>query len=86
MPDRPSQGIRSNNRIQYETTIEDKKVFREYWIHEWDGKGYEVNEHINDINQAIKRALCSELFQLLSFASVTKFAIDEHQADGTGRA
>ena len=57
MPERPGQEIQSNNRIQFETTREGKIVFREYWIHEWDGKGYDVNEHINDLDQAIKRAL-----------------------------
>ena len=57
MPDRPSQGIQSNNRVQYKTTAEGRKIFREYWIHEWDGKGYNENEHIKDLDQAIKRAL-----------------------------
>ncbi len=57
MPERSSQGIQSNNRIHFETTTGGKRVFREYWIHEWDGKGYDLNEHINDLDQAIKRAL-----------------------------
>jgi len=56
MLNRPTQGIQSRNRVQYETTTEGRKIFREYWIHEWDGKGYDVNEHINDLDQAIKRA------------------------------
>jgi len=79
MSDRPSQEIQSNNRIQYETTKEGKRVFREYWIHEWDGKGYEVNEHINDLNQAIKRAL--ELGYRGEAKKLEEFtvAIDEHQ-------
>ena len=57
MPNRPSQGIQSRNRIQYETTTKGRHIFREYWIHEWDEKGYVLNEHINDLDQAIKRAL-----------------------------
>lgn len=57
MPNRPTHGIQSRNRIQYETTAEGRKIFREYRIHEWDGKGYDVREHINDLDQAIKRAL-----------------------------
>jgi DNA-binding PadR family transcriptional regulator len=57
MLNRPAHGIQSNNRIQYETTAEGRKLFREYWIHEWDGKGYDVHEHINDLDQAIKQAL-----------------------------
>lgn len=57
MPNRPTHGIQSRNRIQYVTTTEGKNTFREYWIHEWDGKGYDVHEHINDLAQAIKRAL-----------------------------
>ena len=57
MPNRPTHGIQSNNRIDYETTTEGKRVFREYWIHEWDEKGYRLNERINDLDQAIKRAL-----------------------------
>jgi len=57
MPNRPTHGIQSSNRIQYETTTEGRNIFREYWIHEWDGKGYDVHEHINDLDQAIKRAL-----------------------------
>jgi len=56
MTDRPTQGIQHKNRCQFETTPEDKRVFREYWIHEWDGKGYDLNEHICDLDQAIKRA------------------------------
>ena len=57
MPKRPTQGIRSMNRIQYESTKEGRSIFLEYWIHEWDGKGYDVHERINDLDQAIKRAL-----------------------------
>ncbi len=57
MLNRPAQGIKNKNRIQYETTAGGKKFFREYWIHEWDGKGYNVNEHIKDLDQAIKRAI-----------------------------
>jgi hypothetical protein len=57
MPNRPSQGIQSKNRIEYQTTTGGKRVFREYWIHDWDGKGYDVHEHINDLDPAIKRAL-----------------------------
>jgi hypothetical protein len=56
MPNRPACGIKSKNRIQYETGPEGRDVFREYWIHEWDGKGYDVHEHINDLDQAVKRA------------------------------
>jgi len=56
MPDRPSKGTRSNNRIQFETTAEGRITFREYWIHEWDEKGYDMHEHINNLDQAIKRA------------------------------
>jgi hypothetical protein len=57
MSNRPTYGIQSRNRIQCETTTEGRNIFREYWIHEWDGKGYDVHEHINDLDQAIKRAL-----------------------------
>ncbi len=57
MPNRPTHGIKNRNRIQYETTTEGRNNFREYWIHEWDGKSYDVHEHINDLDQAIKRAL-----------------------------
>jgi len=56
MPDRPLHSIQSRNRIQYETTANGRDIFREYRIHEWDGKGYDMNEHINDLDQAIKRA------------------------------
>jgi len=56
MTDRPTQGIKHKNRCQFETTPEGKRVFREYCIHEWDGKGYQLNEHIDDLDQAIKRA------------------------------
>jgi hypothetical protein len=56
MPDRPTHNIQSRNRIQYETAANGKDIFREYWIHEWDGKGYDMHEHINDLDQAIKRA------------------------------
>jgi hypothetical protein len=56
MPERPVHGIQSKNRIQYETTPEGRNIFREYWIHEWDGKDYDMNENINDLDQAIKRA------------------------------
>lgn len=57
MPSRPTPGIKSRNRIQYETTTEGRNIFREYWIREWDRKGYDVHDHINDLDQAIKRAL-----------------------------
>ena len=57
MSKRPTREIQSRNRIQYETTMQGRNIFREYWIHEWDGKGYDVHEHINDLDQAIKRAL-----------------------------
>ena len=57
MPNRPTHGIKHSNRIQFETTTEGKNVFREYWIHEWDGKGYDVHEHIVTLAEAIKRAL-----------------------------
>jgi hypothetical protein len=57
MVNRPSHGIKRNNRIQCETTTTGVNVFREYWIHEWDGKDYDVHEHINYLDQAIKRAL-----------------------------
>lgn len=57
MPNRPTHRIRSRNRILCETTTEGRNIFREYWIHEWDDKGYSVNEHINDLDSAIKRAL-----------------------------
>ena len=56
MQSRPTHGLRSKNRIQYVTTTEGKSIFREYWIHEWDGKGYDVHEHIDDLEQAIRRA------------------------------
>ena len=55
MTDRPSQGIQYENRCQFVTTRKGR-VFREYWIHEWDKKGYDMNEHIDDLDQAIKRA------------------------------
>ena len=57
MPNRPTHGMQSRNRIQYETTKAGRKIFREYWIHEWDRKGYELQEHIKDLDQARKRAL-----------------------------
>jgi hypothetical protein len=57
MPKRPIHGIEHTNRIQYETTAVGRKTFLEYWIHEWDGKGYELQEHIKDPDQAYKRAL-----------------------------
>ena len=57
MQNRPTDGIKSSNRIQCETNAEGKSVFREYWIHEWDGKGYDLHEHINDVDQTINRAL-----------------------------
>jgi hypothetical protein len=56
MPNRPTQGIQRRNRIQSETTTEGRDIFREYSIHEWDGKGYDMHEHIRDLDQAIKRA------------------------------
>ena len=56
MPGRPMHGIQSRNRIQYETTPEGRNIFREDRIHEWDGKGYDLREHINDLDRAIKRA------------------------------
>jgi hypothetical protein len=43
--------------VKFETTLDGKSVFREYWIHEWDGQGYDSHEHIHEIDQAIKRAL-----------------------------
>lgn len=54
--ERPARGIKHANRIQYDTTREGKKVFREYWIHEWDEVDYDVHEHIKDLKQAIIRA------------------------------
>lgn len=57
MQNRPTDGLKNRNRIQCETTTDGRKTFREYWIHEWDGKGYDVHEHINDLDQAISRAL-----------------------------
>jgi hypothetical protein len=56
MMERPTQEIQHKNRCQFETTTEGKRVFREYWIYEWDEKGYKLNEHINNLDQAIKRA------------------------------
>lgn len=53
---RPTHGIQSRNRIQYETTAEGRNIFREYWIHEWDRRGYDAHEHIADLDQAIRRA------------------------------
>ena len=57
MQERPTEGLKHLNRIQSETAAGGKDVFREYWIHEWDGTGYELNEHVKDIEQAITRAL-----------------------------
>ena len=57
MQNRPTHGIKSKNRIQYETTPDGKNVFRAYRIHEWDGWGYYALEDINDFDQAINRAL-----------------------------
>ena len=71
MPNRPTHGIQSRNRIQYETTTEGRNIFREYWIHEWDSKGYNLNEHINNLNQAIKRA--KELGYIEQSAKLEKF-------------
>lgn len=56
MSNRPTHGIQNSNRIKYETTTAGKNIFREYWIHEWDGKDYDMHEHIEDLDQAIKRA------------------------------
>ena len=56
MQNRPIHGIQSRNRIQSETSGGGKKTFRGYWIHEWDGKDYDVHEHISDLDQAIRRA------------------------------
>ena len=56
MTKRPNQGVQSNNRIQFVTTKDGKQIFQEYWIHEWDGKDYNMSEHIKDLEQAIKRA------------------------------
>lgn len=56
MQNRPIHGLRSRNRIQYVTTTQGKNTFREYWVHEWDEKGYDVHEHIADLDQAINRA------------------------------
>jgi hypothetical protein len=55
MTNRPGS-IKSNNRIQYDTLADGRNVFREYWIHEWDDKNYDFHEHIQDLNQALKRA------------------------------
>ena len=33
------------------------RLFRGYWIHEWDEKGYDSPEHIKDFDLAIDRAL-----------------------------
>ena len=57
MSDRPTHGMRSKTRIQCETTVDGRYFFREYWIHEWDGKEHNMNEYITDLDQAIKRAL-----------------------------
>ena len=56
MQNRSTHGIKHMTRIQFGTTTEGKNIFREYWIHEWDEKGYDSNEHIKDLDQAIKRA------------------------------
>jgi len=53
---RPTDGIQHRNRIQFETREDGRKIFREYSIHEWDQKGYDLREHIRDIDEAIKRA------------------------------
>ena len=57
MQNRPTRGLRNRNRIQYGTTADGSDTFREYWIHEWDGKGYDVHVHIKDLEQAIYQAL-----------------------------
>jgi hypothetical protein len=56
MTNRATNGIQRKNRIQYITTKEGNNMFLEYWIHEWDDKGYNSEEHINNLEQAIKRA------------------------------
>ena len=53
---RPTHGLQNRNRIQYEPTTDGGDLFREYWIHEWDRQGYDMHEHINDIDQAVTRA------------------------------
>ncbi|MFC2057226.1 hypothetical protein ACFLTO_06680, partial [Chloroflexota bacterium] len=53
---RPTEGIKSANWIQFKTSSEGIRTFRAYWIHEWDGKGYDLSEHINNLDQAINRA------------------------------
>ncbi len=57
MQDRPTSSVKHSNRVQYEITQAGESIFREYWIHEWDGQDYDSHERIHEIDQAIKRAL-----------------------------
>ncbi len=53
---RPASELKNKNRVQFTTADDGKRFFREYWIHEWDAKGYDAHEHIKDVDMAIKRA------------------------------
>ena len=54
--ERPKDGIKHSNHIQHETGHGGKKYFKEYRIHEWDKKGYSMEEHITNLDHAIQRA------------------------------
>jgi hypothetical protein len=43
--------------LQFTETTDGRKYFKEYWIREWDGKDYNLSEHIKNIDEAIKCAL-----------------------------
>ena len=54
--ERPKGNLKHSNHIQHETGHGGKTHFKEYWIREWDEKGYKLDEHIGDLEQAIQRA------------------------------
>ncbi|WP_034375994.1 hypothetical protein [Dehalococcoides mccartyi] len=54
---RTIENPQSKNRLSSESHPDGRTYFREYWIHEWNGRGYNLSERIKDINEAIKRAI-----------------------------
>ena len=54
---RTTGNLKSENRLSSGSNPDGRKYFREYWIHEWDGQGYNLSERIKNIDEAIKRAL-----------------------------
>ncbi|WP_322354404.1 hypothetical protein, partial [Dehalococcoides sp.] len=43
---RPIGNLKSKNRLQFTETTDGRKYFKEYWIREWDGKDYNLSEHM----------------------------------------